>query len=320
MAKKGMARVGEPIRLPDAEPGAAASPSQPYLKRLTALMAFFVLLAMAFGGVFLELTQYAMRSDLHSHVLLIPFVTAWLIRGRVKDGHVPTRWSSAPGYAMCCFVLAIAALSLKVVFAHRGLELHKDDQFSLLIAAVYCLALAGCALACGRETMRTLSFPIAFALLAIPLPIAATEGLERMSQLASAEASSWLFSISGTPVFREGVIFALPGTVIEVARECSGIRSSIVLVITSLIAADLYLRTGWKKALLVLATFPIGILRNSIRIFTLAMLSVHVDPAIMKSALHSRGGPLFFALSLLPLFGLLIWLIKSEATKNSEGK
>jgi len=88
-----------------------------------------------------------------------------------------------------------------------------------------------------------------------------------------------LLSLVGEPILRRGIIFQLSGITIEVAEECSGIHSSIVLFITSLLAGYLFLRTPWKRAVLTLAVIPLAILRNGFRIFTIAVLCVHVDPA-----------------------------------------
>src|SRR5206468_11931450 len=122
------------------------------------------------------------------------------------------------------------------------------------------------------------------------------------------EVANWLFLISGTPALRTGTVFQLPGISIMVAKECSGIRSSLVLVITSLLAANMFLRTTWRRALLVGAVIPLGLLRNGFRILVISLLCVHIGPAMINSPFHWRGAPVFFVSSLIPLFFLLLWL------------
>jgi len=97
-----------------------------------------------------------------------------------------------------------------------------------------------------------------------------------------------------------------------VAKECSGIRSSLVLVITSLLAANMFLRTTWRRALLVVAVIPLGLLRNGLRILVISLLCVHIGPEMINSVIHRRGGPLFFVASLIPLFVLLWWLRRRD--------
>ena len=136
--------------------------------------------------------------------------------------------------------------------------------------------------------------------------------LTHFLQTTSAELFYWIFSLTGVPILRDGYIFQLPGLTLEVAEECSGIRSTIVLIMTGLLAAHLFLRTPWRRALLVLCTLAIGILRNSVRIAILALLTVKVNPRIISSPLHHQGGPLFFILSLVVLLIVLYLLRRSE--------
>src|SRR5436190_22517396 len=104
----------------------------------------------------------------------------------------------------------------------------------------------------------------------------------------------------------------LPGLPIAVAEECSGIRSTLVLFITSLLAGHLFLRSRWRKSVLALAIVPIGILRNGFRILVISWTTIYVNRGIIDGPLHHKGGPLFFVLSLALLFGLLIMLRRSE--------
>src|SRR5207237_10807432 len=96
--------------------------------------------------------------------------------------------------------------------------------------------------------LRCLAFPLGILVLLAPFPAFFTHGLETFLQHASADAAGALFSLSGATVFRQGLVFQLPGIVLEVARECSGLHSSLVLFITSLLAVQPLLRARWAKA------------------------------------------------------------------------
>jgi len=85
-----------------------------------------------------------------------------------------------------------------------------------------------------------------------------------------------------------------------------------VLFITSLVAGGLFLRSPWRRAVLTLAVLPLALLRNGFRVFTIGQLCVRIGPQMIHSPIHKQGGPLFFALSLIPFFLLLLWLRKSE--------
>jgi len=45
-------------------------------------------------------------------------------------------------------------------------------------------------------------------------------------QHGSAVGTDWFFSVANIPFSRDGVVIALPTVSIEIAQECSGIRSS----------------------------------------------------------------------------------------------
>jgi exosortase/archaeosortase family protein len=82
----------------------------------------------------------------------------------------------------------------------------------------------------------------------------------------------------------------------------------------SLLAGHLFLRSAWTKAGLIMATLPLLIVKNGIRIVTLSLLSIYADPGFLTGSLHSRGGILFFLLALLLLVPLLRVLQRSEMT------
>jgi exosortase/archaeosortase family protein len=115
-----------------------------------------------------------------------------------------------------------------------------------------------------------------------------------------------LFQLLEIPNHRMGLAFQLPNVAIEVAPECSGIRSSLVLFITSLVAGYLLLESPWQRAALTLLVIPLGILRNAVRIVTIGWLCTHYGPDMIHSAIHHRGGPVFFAISLVPLLAMLV--------------
>jgi len=126
----------------------------------------------------------------------------------------------------------------------------------------------------------------------------------------SAEAVAGLFTMTGTPYHRELFVFSLPTAVIQIADECSRIRSSIALLLTSLLAGHLFLQRSASRILLVIAILPIAIIKNAARIVSLALLAMHVDPGFLTGQLHHEGGIVFFLLGLAllaPLFILLQW-------------
>ena len=284
---------------------------RPQRSRIGGCASFIILLTLLFIEPLTRLMLYAARSDLHSHIILVPFITGYLLylqRGRPSIAY-RTSIGGAALFGGIGIVAAAAAIAWRGSLSiHAGLVL-------MALAFVSFIA-AGGFLFLGRKWMAAKAFPVAFLIFMVPLPDAAVNWLENASVLASAEAAALLFSVSGTPMLRHGTVFELPGIVLRVAQECSGIHSSWVLFITGLLATHLFLRTWWRKTVLAAFVIPLGIVRNGFRIMVIGLLCVHVGPQMIDSNIHRHGGPLFFALSLVPLFLLVWWLRRQEQRLN----
>jgi exosortase len=169
----------------------------------------------------------------------------------------------------------------------------------------------------GLLGIRAVPFPLGFLVFAIPLPDALRSYVITLLQSDSAEVAGVLFKLSRLPVVREGFIFALPGLDIEIARECSGIRSSIALLITGLLASHLWLRRWWSKTVIWLLLYPLAVFKNGLRIVTLCLLTLYVDEGFITGDLHTRGGIVFFGLNLIILSIILVILRRLEAGPDS---
>lgn len=290
----------------------------PNSRRLLGFLAFTILLAVLLIRPLASLVTDAGTSDLDSYILLVPFVSAYLIY--IRRDQLPKVYSASPGWTIIPLILGLAALvaAVRLRTVHPPLSPH--DVLTLMALSFVCFFAAGGFLFLGRNWMKAAAFPIAFLLFMVPLPDRAVFYLETGSKLASAEAADWFFNLTATPVLRDGNIFQLPGIVIEVAQECSGIRSSLVLFIASVLAANLFLRSPWRRITVVASVIPLGILRNGFRIFVIGSLCIRYGPQMIESPIHRRGGPLFFVLSLVPLFLLLWWLRRGETQQIRSGQ
>jgi exosortase len=245
---------------------------------------------------FAALLRYALGNDDASHILLIPFISAWLMF--IDRGRIFTRLSS--DLATC---LALLLPSTAVVV--WSIRTHSPSSCAFGLVLVW---IAGFALAFGREALKAARFPLMFLLLFIPLPETLLNRVVYFLQKGSTEISALLFALTPLPVLREGFVFHLPRFSIEVARECSGIRSSIALLVIAILVGHFYLRTWWKQMVFVLAGFLVMIVKNGIRIVTLTMLATYVDPGFLYGNLHREGGVVFFMIGLLlmvPVFWIL---------------
>jgi exosortase C (VPDSG-CTERM-specific) len=256
------------------------------------------------------LADLAIREDLHSHVLLIPAVSAYLLVTGWKSRAFAFRSDPVPGTLL--FVAGLFALLASRPEGPFALGLNPTDAVAAETLAFLCFVVSGFCFILGRDWVSASAFPLAFLAFMTPMPDGMANAIERVSASLSAYAADPLFAVMGIPAARDGMLFHLPGITLEVASECSGIRSSWVLLITSVLAAHLLLRrTRWQVAF-VLLSIPLGVFRNAFRIAVIGFLCVQHGPQMIDSALHRSGGPFFFVLSLVPLFGLLGILMAIE--------
>lgn len=259
-----------------------------------------------------RLAAFALGSGLYSYIVLIPFISAYLVWQKRRALPRPT----PPARGLAAVLLAGGAATLAgLAFARTtGVNLAPEDRLALTTTAFLLTATGVTAWFCGRSVLNTRLFPIGFLFFAVPVPSGAMAAIDRLMQHGSAAVARGLFDLFGTAVFYQDLSFQLPGINLYVAPECSGIRSTIALTIVSVLTGYIFLRSPARRALLTAAVVPLALLRNGFRIFTIGELCVNLGPQMIDSPVHHRGGPVFFALSLIPFFLLVYLLRRRERT------
>lgn len=273
---------------------------------------------MAFAGLVLAsslmfwrtlatLAEYSLsHQDSASHTLLIPLVSCFLLFIERERIFLVVQPSAKAGLAVILSSGVLAWLSTP------GMLRSGTGSLSIATMALAIVWAGGFLGVYGPKAMRAGWFPLFFLLLMVPLPEAPLAWTIHLLQQGSTAVSYHLFTLLGVPVLRHGFVLALPTVTIEVAAECSGIRSSIALFIVCLLAAHLYLRTPWKIILFLSLVFPLVVIKNGIRIVTLTLLAVYVDRSFLYGRLHHQGGIVFFLIAMLLLFPVFRALEKSE--------
>jgi exosortase len=262
-------------------------------------------LMLANAGVLRALIDLSRKNDTASHHILIPFVTLVLMYQRRGVIFSAVRTAAAAGVTVILTGLGLALWGSRYWASGGG-------SLGLMVGAMVVMWVGGFLLFYGRDAFRAALFPLLFLGFMIPVPTTLLDGATLFLKTGSTEVVAGLFTLTGTPYYREGFIFSLPKFAIEIADECSGIRSSIALLLTSLLAGHMFLVSGWKKALLVVAIFPVAVMKNGIRIVSLSLLATYVDPGFLTGQLHHEGGIVFFLLALVLLAPLLAFLRNSE--------
>ena len=258
--------------------------------------------------------ELALRNDAYTHILLIvPISVALVILERRKQ-----TWKPEPGS-----VTGLALLALALLIGIGGLRWGRVDIFTgdvrlaIEMLAVVLWWIGSFVFSFGGQIFRRSLFPLLFLLWLIPMPEFVLNWVVAVLQQGTASCAHELFTIIGVPVTQNGTAVTVPGLTVNVAEECSSIRSSLVLIVTSMVMSYLLLRSFWGRTVVILASIPLAVAKNGLRVFTLAALGAYVNPAILNSPLHHQGGPLFLAVALALLFGLIAIVSRLERKKAS---
>jgi exosortase len=253
------------------------------------------------------LVGFSLEYEHYSHIVLIPLVSTALVYMDRKRIFAQAQWSVAAGVGLIAAGIAVFIASRTVTDSWT-----MNDSLSLSFLGIAATWLGSFILCYGVQAFRVGTFPLLFLFLVVPIPDIVLQNSIAWLVKGSTEVSDLLFKLTGVPVYRNGAVFVLPGLTIEVAKECSGIRSSLALFITALIAGKFFLRSKWRRAALVAAALPILVVKNGLRIVTLTLLAIYVDPGFLAGGLHRRGGVVFFVLGLIILWPVLRILEKTE--------
>jgi exosortase len=274
------------------------------LKRIVIYGLWLLVSLVIFWGPATALLRYSLGNGNASHIVLIPLISAWLLYVERKTVFTEV----ASDYELAGILLALS-IGASVWAAHSGSGWSAAGMLGVHTLALVCVWVAGFALLFGRSAVKKASFSLLFLLLMVPIPDSWLNYVVYCLQKGSADVAGIIFDLAGVPALRDGFIFRLAHISIEVAAECSGIRSSIALLILALLVGHLFLRTFWKQALFVMVGLVIMIVKNGIRIATLTILAQYVDPGFLYGRLHHEGGVVFFLIGLLLLLPVY-WLLQ----------
>ena len=254
-----------------------------------------------------ETFSLAWRDEQYTHLLLILPIAFALILLEWRSVRSLSKPNFRLGVSLLLFSLLVAILA-KLLTA----QLHSDEQLSASMFALVVWWLGAFVLCFGTAVARSLFFPLAFLFVLVPFPLFLLNWVVSQLQHGSAFATGLFFQACGIPVAQDGVRLTIPGLTVEVAEECSSIRSSSMLLVTTMVLAHIWLRSRWRKALVVAAAIPLAIAKNGLRIFTIAMLGTRVDPGFLTGRLHRQGGVAFFLMALGAIAVLLWFLHRKE--------
>jgi len=259
-----------------------------------------------YGSTIARLVTQWWRDPNFSHGFFVPLFSVFVLW---QERHRLARIVPQPSWAGL-FILA-SAISLLVI-GQLGAELFLA-RFSLL------LLLAGIiVLFLGWTFFRSMLFPWAFLLLMIPIPTIVFNQITFPLQLQASKVAAFTLPVFGVPILREGNIIHLPAMSLEVAEACSGIRSLMSLATLAIIYGYLMEKRVWVRWLLAIASVPIAIIANSVRIIGTGLLVQYWDPDKAEGYFHASWGWIIFVISLFLLYAVhtVIRIVLQEKTEQ----
>jgi exosortase len=158
----------------------------------------------------------------------------------------------------------------------------------------------------GTKITKIILFPLVYLVFALPLPIVVIDKISFPLKVFVAKVGVNIVSFLGISVFREGFLITIPAGTLVVGNPCSGLRSIITFLALGALFAYSFKMSRLKKWLLFLASLPIAVASNMIRVTALILISHYygLDAAGPDTLLHNLTGILVFALGLFLFFSI----------------
>ncbi len=246
------------------------------------------LLAICYAPILYRMgVQWATDENM-GHGFFVPLIAGWIAWQR-KD-----RLLATPRQPNLWGLVLVILAGFQALAATLGAEL-----FTARLAFV--MAIAGSVLFVGgKRWFKILLFPLLLLLFMIPIPQILYARLTLSLQMLASELGELLIGWMGIPVIRTGNLLQLPSQTLDIADACSGIRSLLSLAFLSLVYAYFADKRPWMRWALLIATIPIAIGANAIRVAGAGLLS-EIDTKLAQGTYHEMEGYVVFVVALVAL-------------------
>jgi len=253
------------------------------------LLSLSALVVIMYASVLSSLARQWWTDPNYGHgffVLVFAGYVLWSESGRWRA--VPVRPTNF-GLVIMLFAVGLRVLGM------LGAELFISRLSLVILISGLVLFLA------GRQVLQSMAFPISYLLFMIPLPGIVYFQLTFPLQLwASRLAAGGLVAL-GIHTVRQGNLLMLPNCTLNVVEACSGIRSLLSLLAAAVAYGYLAESSVWKRVALAIASIPIAIAANGLRLVATGVLSYFFGPRVDSGLLHLTLGMGFFGLAFLAL-------------------
>ena len=261
--------------------------------KIIKLSVIFILLIIIYLPTFIwMLGRFDAPNTYYSHGYLVPLISLALIylkRDKLKVIKKDT----------CSLGLVLIITSLFLYVLSLILDIGFMEGVSFLITLVGLSLYLG-----GVNFTKEIWFPLFFLIFMIPLPRILVIHISFKMKLLAAKAGTVLINKLGISAFCDGSIIYLPNTVLTVGSPCSGLRSLIALLGLGTLFAYMADLPKGKKYILFLASIPLALLGNILRITLLLWVAYRYGSEVATGKFHDYSGYAIFVFTLLGLIGV----------------
>jgi exosortase D (VPLPA-CTERM-specific) len=283
----------------------STSPSGAGGVMLLMLLVSFGSLAFIFADGLIDMEYRWSSMEQYSYGYMVPLVALFLLwqkMGEIKSMDWQPTWWSFGLMALALLGWCLGELSALFIIVH----------YSFLLAII-ALTLA----VVGWRGARLLWAALVYLVFMIPLPSFILQQLSAELQLISTQIGVAVIRLMDISVFAEGNVIDLGNYQLQVVEACSGLNYLFPLMSFGFLIAALYEGRLWHRWLIFLATIPITVLMNSIRIGIIGVTVEYWGIAAAEGFLHAFEGWFVF-MACLALLTVLIWML-NISSKDGHG-
>ena len=251
-------------------------------------------LGFIFANSLIEMEYRWSSMEQYSHGYLIPLVSIFLFWASIREvkaiDWIPTWWSLIL-MAVALLAWTLGELSALFIIVHYG-----------FLLAIVALVMA----VTGWRGVWLLWPPLVYLIFMIPLPAFILNQLSAELQLISTQIGVAFIRLMDITVFAEGNVIDLGSYQLQVVEACSGLNYLFPLMSFGYLIAVLYEGPLWHRWLIFLATIPITVVMNSLRIGMIGVAVEYSGIGAAEGLLHAFEGWFVF-MTCLALLVLLIW-------------
>jgi exosortase D (VPLPA-CTERM-specific) len=245
-----------------------------------------------------------------SHGLLIApmaFYIAWQKREQLKKAPLRTDWR-----ALLVLFFSVAVF----IVGELGAELFttRVSLIFFIIGLTWFLY--------GPEVVKILRFPLGFLFLMLPLPGFIYRNITFPLQILASKWSVKILHMLGVSAYREGNVIDLNFTLLQVVEACNGLRYILPLLTAGFVFAYFGQKMLWKRLVLILATVPIAVFTNIIRIAGTGYIAKYWGNETAQGFFHGFSGWVVFFVGVGIFFILsgILRLFPDKKAKKSTPK